>query len=452
MLTIPQQQFTRRRQALADLLQDNSLLIVPAAQFQTRSNDTEYPFRQSSDFHYLTNFPEAEAWLVIEKNTDEITSTLYCLPKDKTIEIWSGKRIGKQRAIHQFGFDEAEEIAGNQSALAERFKKLLLGKEYLYWAQGADSVADTSLFSWLNEARKQTRKSGFVPDQIIDYRPLLHDMRLFKTAEEISLMREASRISSQAHHRAMQFSAEQCRHNSKVAEYQIEAEIAHECAMQGARFPAYNSIVGGGENACILHYTENSAMIEQGQLVLIDAGFEIQGYAADITRAFPVSGVFSDEQKALYELVLSVQEQAIAEIKPGITLKQVSEQAIEKITQGLLDLGILHLSEEQSLADLIKSQAYKAYYMHGLSHWLGLDVHDVGSYQVKGEDRVLEAGMVFTVEPGIYIDSDAECDSKWHGIGIRIEDNILVTETGHENLTTAVKSVADIEALMAGTT
>jgi Xaa-Pro aminopeptidase len=271
-------------------------------------------------------------------------------------------------------------------------------------------------------------------------REILHEMRLFKSANEAEIMRQAGKISSQAHCRAMQFCA------PGKYEYQLEAELHHEFAMQGARYPAYGTIVGSGDNGCILHYTENQSQLVDGDLVLIDAGGELHGYAADITRTFPVSGRFSEPQSQLYNLVLAAQLKAFTLLKPGNTLKQATDLAIEVITEGLIELGLLSGSLEAN----IEALSYREFFMHGLSHWLGLDVHDVGHYKVDGTDRPLKAGMVITVEPGIYVSPTAQVDKKWCGIGIRIEDNLLITEQGHEVLTSAVpKTIADIELLMA---
>lgn len=288
----------------------------------------------------------------------------------------------------------------------------------------------------LRDAPKQSKHA---PSSLIDVRIILDEMRLIKSAREIDLMRKAAAVATQAHIRAMQFV------EAGKNEYHLEAEIHHEFAMQGAKYPAYSTIVGAGDNACILHYTENNQGLKSGDLVLIDAGCEWQGYASDITRTFPVSGAFSNEQKQLYELVLNAQLAAFNVIKPDNTIKQASDVVIAVITQGLIDLGIL----KGKLTDNIERQTYRQFYMHGLSHWLGLDVHDVGNYKIDGQDRPLKTGMVLTVEPGIYIAPDADVDSKWCGIGIRIEDNLLITQSGHENLTLAApKTISDIEALM----
>ncbi|MDO6720778.1 Xaa-Pro aminopeptidase [Psychrosphaera sp. 1_MG-2023] len=438
---IPNSEFVTRRNRLLAQMAPNSVAIIPAANELTRSNDTEFPFRQNSDFQYLTNFPEPDAWLVLEKSLDTTSSTLVCRVKDKVAEIWQGRRIGAEVAKQQFEFDETFDESKLHSVLFTAINNTTI----LYWPQGESEANDKRIFDLLNELRTGPKKGWNAPTQISDPRPLIHEMRLFKSADEITVMKRAGVISSTAHKRAMLFAANLHKLKQPVTEFQLEAEIHHEFAMSGAKHPAYGTIVGGGENACILHYTENQDVIESGSLVLIDAGCELQGYAADITRTFPVSGKFSPEQKALYQLVLNTQVEVINNIKPGTTLKALTELSVRLITQGLVELNIL----EGDVTQLISHNAHRAFYMHGLAHWLGLDVHDVGDYNQAGAQRPLQAGMVFTVEPGIYIDSEANCEPKWHGIGIRIEDNILITETGYENLTiTAPKSVEEIEALM----
>jgi len=441
MPLIPFSEFKQRRAQLLAQLSDNCVVVLSAAKEVTRSRDTEYAFRQNSDFHYLTGFPEPDAWLILEKVEGVATSTLVCRVKDKTAEIWQGRRIGKELAKQQYLFDNTASLDELDSLLKDK----LNNKDVLYWAQGDDQSTDSQIFAWLAELRASARAGLSAPSQQIDVRPLIHEMRLFKSDNEIAVMRQAGEISAAAHQRAMLFSAAQVKSGKDVTEYQLEAEIHHHFAMNNARYPAYGTIVGGGDNACILHYTENKDVINPKDLVLIDAGCELEGYAADITRTFPVSGKFSPEQKAIYQLVLDTQQAVFNAIKPGAKLKELTDLSVEIITQGLVGLGIL----QGDVSTLIADNAHRAFYMHGLSHWLGLDVHDVGDYNLDGESRPLQAGMVFTVEPGIYIDADSNCDSKWHGIGVRIEDNIAITQNGFENLThSVVKSVTEIEALM----
>lgn len=442
MSSIPFSEFKQRRAQLLAQLSDNCVVVMSAAKEVTRSRDTEYAFRQNSDFHYLTGFPEPDAWLILEKIDGVTSSTLICRVKDKAAEIWQGRRIGKALAKQQYLFDNTASLDELDTVLKDK----LNNKDVLYWAQGDDKSTDKQIFKLLAELRASARTGKVAPEQQIDVRPLIHEMRLFKSANEIAVMRQACEISAAAHKRAMLFSAAQHKQNKLVTEYQLEAEIHHHFAMNKARFPAYGTIVGGGDNACILHYTENNDEINPDDLVLIDAGCELQGYAGDITRTFPVSGKFNPEQKAIYQLVLNTQQAVFDAIKPGAKLKDLTALSVEVITQGLIDLGIL----QGELNTLIEQNAHRAFYMHGLSHWLGLDVHDVGLYNIDGEARPLKEGMVFTVEPGIYIDAESECDPKWHGIGVRIEDNIAITQNGFENLTHSVpKTIEEIEGLMA---
>jgi Xaa-Pro aminopeptidase len=420
-------------------MQANSVCIVPAAKLTTRSRDTEYPFRQDSYFQYLCGFPEPEAWLVLSNNKRYARglSVLFCLNKDPSAEIWHGRRFGPIKAKKALQVDMAFTI----EELDEKLLELVDGHDALYFAQGHMEEADAQIFSLLEELRSAPKQSMQAPQNIVDNRPILDEMRLFKSKAEIQVMREAARISTTAHKRAM-LGAQVGRF-----EYHLEAELHHEFAMQGAKNPAYGTIVGSGNNACILHYTENSDELKNGDLVLIDAGCELHGYAADITRTFPVTGQFSAEQKQLYQIVLNAQLAAFEFIKPGSTMKNSADKAIEVITQGLIELGIL----QGELAENIEQLTYREFYMHGLSHWLGLDVHDVGNYKTDGQDRMFETGMVLTVEPGIYIAPDAAVEKRWRGIGIRIEDNLLITETGYENLTEAApKTISEIETLMSG--
>ncbi|GAC39079.1 Xaa-Pro aminopeptidase [Paraglaciecola psychrophila] len=430
-------EFLIRQKRLLEKMQPNSICLVQASNLVTRSRDTEYPFRQDSYFQYLCAFPEPEAWLVLSNHQDysKELCVLFCLDKDPAMEIWHGRRFGPKQAKQQYPVDRAYAL----DELDEQLLDLIDGHQHVYFAQGHDHDADDLVFSLLQALRDAPKQSKHAPSSLIDVRIILDEMRLIKSAREIDLMRKAAAVATQAHIRAMQFV------EAGKNEYHLEAEIHHEFAMQGAKYPAYSTIVGAGDNACILHYTENNQGLKSGDLVLIDAGCEWQGYASDITRTFPVSGAFSNEQKQLYELVLNAQLAAFNVIKPDNTIKQASDVVIAVITQGLIDLGIL----KGKLTDNIERQTYRQFYMHGLSHWLGLDVHDVGNYKIDGQDRPLKTGMVLTVEPGIYIAPDADVDSKWCGIGIRIEDNLLITQSGHENLTLAApKTISDIEALM----
>ncbi|WP_299084565.1 Xaa-Pro aminopeptidase [uncultured Paraglaciecola sp.] len=430
-------EFLTRQKHVLQSMQPNSIAIVPASSLVTRSSDTEYPFRQDSYFHYLCGFPEPDAWLLLTNHQrySNGMGILFCLDKDPTMEIWHGRRIGPKQAKGDYGVDLTFAV----DELEQRLEDIIDGHQHLYFAAGHNRHADEVVSTALQSLRNAPKQSKQAPASSIDLRLILDEMRLIKSAAEIDLMRRAAAISTQAHIRATKFAT------SAKNEYHLEAEIHHEFAMQGAKYPAYGTIVGAGDNSCILHYTENNQELKDGDLVLIDAGCEWQGYASDITRTFPVSGQFSVAQKQLYQLVLDAQLAAFEVIKPNNTIAQASETAIAVITQGLLELGIL----QGELADNIERLTYREFYMHGLSHWLGLDVHDVGHYKVDGQDRPLLAGMVLTVEPGIYIAPDADVESKWRGIGIRIEDNLLITSNGFENLTEAApKTIDAIEALM----
>ncbi|WP_276320501.1 MULTISPECIES: Xaa-Pro aminopeptidase [Corallincola] len=434
-LKISTAEYVQRRQRVLEQMAENSVAVFSAASELTRSRDTEFPFRQDSDFYYLTGFNEPDAVLLLLKGESQQTQ-LLCRGKNKLAEVWQGRRLGPEQAKEVLAIDQTFDIEEQ----SERLREALNGKSRVYMIQGVYPEFDQRLFDIFTLLRSGPKKGWKAPTEIFDARTLLHEMRLLKSDAEIALMREAAAISCDAHHRAMAFA------NADATEYQLEAEIHHEFAMRGARSPAYGTIVGGGDNACILHYTENSDGLNRGDLVLIDAGCELQMYAADITRTFPVSGQFSEPQKILYQLVLDAQLAAIAMVKPGNTLKQVGDTAIRVLTQGLLKLGIL----DGELDTLIKEKAFSPYYMHGIGHWLGLDVHDVGEYKLDDVERPFAPGMVLTIEPGLYIDADADVDAQWRSTGIRIEDNLLVTAEGHEVLTAAaIKEISDIESLMA---
>ncbi|QHJ13179.1 Xaa-Pro aminopeptidase [Paraglaciecola mesophila] len=438
MTAFDKNEFAQRRHRLLAQMQPNSICVVPSSTLVTRSRDTEFPFRQDSYFEYLSGFPEPDAYLVLTNSSEYPNglSVLFCLDKDPNIEMWQGKRIGPREAKRTFGFD----IAFNTEELDERLVELMNGHEQLYFALGHNQDCEERVLDCVEQLRSAPKQSQTAPSSIVDSRLLLDEMRLIKSPYEQKIMRQAGQISAKGHMRAMAFA------RPGRFEYQLEAELHHEFAMRGAKHPAYSTIVGSGENACILHYTENNAELKEGQLVLIDAGCELQGYAADITRTFPVSGRFSSQQRQLYQLVLDAQNAALACIMPGKTIGEASKAAIKCITTGLLKLGLLSGTLEEN----INGQHYRAFFMHGLSHWLGLDVHDVGHYKASDGDRPLMPGMVLTVEPGIYVAKDAPVAQCWRGIGIRIEDNVLITDSGHEILTGDVpKEVSQIEALMA---
>ena len=431
-----QQEYLQRRQKLLAQMPSGSAALIFAAPEAIRSADTEYPYRQSSDFSYFTGFNEPEALLVLIKSDDTHNhSVLFNRVRDLTAEIWFGRRLGQEAAPAKLGVDRALSF----SEIDEQLYQLLNGLDTVYHAQGEYEYADKIVFTALDKLRKGSRQNLKAPAAIVDWRPQVHEMRLFKSAEEIAVMRRAGEISALAHTRAM----EKCRPG--MFEYQLEGEIHHEFTRHGARYPSYNTIVGGGDNGCILHYTENESELRDGDLVLIDAGCEYQAYAGDITRTFPVSGKFTPAQRAIYDIVLESLETALQLYRPGTTIQDVTSEVVRIMVTGLVELGILQGEIDQ----LITDNAHRKFFMHGLSHWLGMDVHDVGHYG-PDRSRVLEPGMVLTVEPGLYIAPDADVPEQYRGIGIRIEDDIIITESGNENLTASVvKKADDIEALMA---
>ncbi|QGH62198.1 Xaa-Pro aminopeptidase [Serratia proteamaculans] len=432
-----QQEFNSRRQALLAKMAPASAAIIFSAPEATRSADTEYPYRQNSDFWYLTGFNEPEAVLILVKSDETHNhSVLFNRVRDLAAETWFGRRLGQDAAPAKLAIDRA--LPFNE--INDQLPLLLNGLDVVYHAQGQYAYADQILFDALDKLRKGFRQNLQAPATLTDWRPWLHEMRLFKSSEEMVIMRRAGEISALAHIRAM----EKCRPG--MFEYQLEAEIHHEFTRLGARSPSYNTIVGGGDNACILHYTENESELRDGDLVLIDAGCEFKGYAGDITRTFPVNGKFSRPQRAVYDIVLASLTRALEMFKPGISIRVVNDEVVRIMITGMVELGILKGEIEQ----LIAEQAHRQFYMHGLGHWLGLDVHDVGHYGTPDRDRTLEPGMVLTVEPGLYIAPDADVPEEYRGMGIRIEDDILITATGIENLTAGVVKDADaIEALMA---
>jgi len=450
---LPVDEFIGRRQRFFEQMPAGSVALFDAAKEVTRSNDTEYPFCQNKNFYYLTGFNEPDALLVLSKQQEQggvsCQSVLFCREKNPMQEIWHGRRVGPELAASQYGFDASfacEEID-------ELVPKYLEDKSQLLFCQGADENFDRRVLGWNSQVKAAIRQGSRAPQVLLDCSAIIEEMRLIKSPAELDIMRKVNRISGQAHQRAMEKTA------PGKFEYQIEAELLHEFARHGARHAAYGSIVAGGDNANILHYTDNSDALNDNELLLIDAGGELAGYAADITRTFPVNGKFTPEQKAIYQLVLDAQELAIKEIAPGKTLAYLNEVTCEFLTRGLHQLGILN----GDLSELIAARACKKYFIHGLGHWLGLDVHDVGDYQVdkkRQQLRPFEPGMVMTIEPGLYIplhDVNDEVavpvDEKWRGIGVRIEDNILVTENGYENLTVnAPKTIDEIEALKAAAT
>lgn len=437
MSHIPKSEYARRRKALMAQMVPNSIAILPAAAVAIRNRDVEHVYRQDSDFQYLSGFSEPEAVIALIPGREHGEYVLFCRERNPERELWDGLRAGQEGAVRDFGADDAFPI----SDIDDILPGLIEGRDRVYSSIGSHPEFDRHLMDWINSIRSKARLGAQPPNEFEALDHLLHDMRLYKSAAEVKVMRRAADISARAHVRAMQA----CR--AGLHEYSLEAELDYEFRKGGAKMPAYGSIVAAGRNACILHYQQNDALLRDGDLVLIDAGCEIDCYASDITRTFPVSGRFSPEQKAIYELVLEAQQAAFAAIGPDKHWNQAHEATVQVITHGLVRLGLL----KGEVDELIARDAHRAFYMHRAGHWLGLDVHDVGEYKVGGEWRVLEPGMTLTVEPGIYIAPDnLDVAKKWRGIGVRIEDDVVVTKKGCEILTGAVpKSVAEIEALMA---
>ncbi len=435
---LPASEFSRRRTELMEQMGAGTIAIIPTAPEQKRNRDVDRPFRPDSDFFYLTGFHEPEAVAVLIPERPQGEFILFCRERDPKKELWNGHRLGLNGARKQLGADDAFPISDMNDILPG----LLENRSRVYYAMGCHAEFDTQLLAWLNRLRCQSRSGVHVPGEIVDPAHLLHDMRLFKSEEELRIMRHAAAISAHAHRRAMA----QCR--AGRYEYEIEAELLHHFMQHGCRSPAYPSIVGGGANGCILHYIENDQPLIEGDLLLIDAGAELHYYAADITRTFPINGRFSKVQRALYEWVLKAQYAALAEVKPGNHWNHPHEKAIEVITTGLMELGIL---KGGTLASHLENGSYKPFYPHRTGHWLGMDVHDVGDYKIGEAWRELEPGMVLTIEPGLYIPPNAKKVAKrWLGIGIRIEDDVLVTESGYEVLSAAIpKEIDEIEAIMA---
>ncbi|KTD03858.1 Xaa-Pro aminopeptidase [Fluoribacter gormanii] len=432
---ISQQEYQTRRNQLAKKLPEGSIAIIPAAREVLRNGDAHYRFRQDSNFYYLTGFNEPDALLVLIRD-ESSQSILFSRTRNPAEEQWTGKRLGQDGALSELGMHAAFPIG----SVAEELPKLLSGKSAIYYALARNPDLEKTIMQSLVTLKGQVRRGVKVPDQLCDLEPILGEMRLFKSDAELDLMRRAATISVKAHEQAMR----RCKHLEH--EYQLEAELIYEFSRHGCRSVAYDPIVGCGENACILHYTDNNKPLHRGSLVLIDAGGEYENYAADITRTFPVNGKFSPEQKSIYELVLKAQKAGIAAVKPGLPWNAVQQIMIRILTEGLCALGIL----QGDVDELVAKEAYKPFYMHNSGHWLGLDVHDCGLYKVHGEWRPLEPGMVLTVEPGLYISSTIPgVDKRWWDIGVRIEDDVVVTKTGHEVLTAALPvDVDEIEALM----
>ena len=432
---ITQKEFSRRRRQLMRMMGRNSIAILPAAPAQTRNRDVEHPFRQDSDFQYLTGFSEPDAIAVIIPGRSHGEYLLFCRERDPVMETWTGRRSGTRGAVDEFNADDAFPV----SDVDEILPGLLENCDRVFYTMGCYPEFDRRIMDWVKRLRAASRSGSRAPDEFIALDHLLHDMRLYKSRSEVRVMRSAAKTACRGHRRAMQV----CRPG--MHEYEIEAELLHEFRRVNM-VPAYPGIVGGGENGCILHYTDNNAQLQDGDLLLIDAGAEYDCYASDVTRTFPVNGKFSPAQKSLYEVVLAAQTAAIRQVKPGNHWNAPHLAAVRALTRGLIKLGIL----KGRPAALIKNEAYRRFYMHRTGHWLGMDVHDVGDYKVGGEWRVLEPGMTLTVEPGVYIPAGSRgVARKWWNIGIRIEDDVLVTKDGNEVLSDcAPKTVSDIEAWM----
>jgi Xaa-Pro aminopeptidase len=427
--------FARRRRQLMRMIGKGGIAILPAAPTRLRNRDTEHAYRQDSDFHYLTGFPEPEAVAVLVPGRKHGEYVLFCRDRDPARETWDGYRAGPEGAVRDYGADDAFPVTDIDDILPG----LLEHSDRVYYTMGLNGEFDQRLLGWVNQLRAAAKSGVTTPTEFVALDHLLHDMRLFKSRSEIAVMRRAAHIAAKAHERAMRA----CRPG--MWEYEIEAEFLHEFRRHDA-VPSYPPIVGGGANGCILHYVENRDRLQEGDLLLIDAGCELECYASDITRTFPVSGRFSPEQRVLYELVLEAQLAAIDEVRPGNHWDDPHLAAVRVLTRGLVKLGLL----KGRVQTLVKNGDYRRFYMHRTGHWLGLDVHDVGDYKVGEEWRVLEPGMVMTIEPGLYIAPGMKgVPKKWWGTGIRIEDDVLVTRSGPDVLSAdAPKDPDEIERLM----
>ena len=456
--------YEQRRARLAAVLGPKGVAIIPTAPEQQRNRDSDFLYRPDSYFYYLTGFGEPKAWLVL---TGDGKSTLFCQPKDLEREIWDGFRVGPVAAPAQLAVDAAYSV----TELDAQLPALLDGRDAVGYPFATHRALETRIDGWLGSLRARVRFGALCPEQQRDLCGLLDEMRLTKDAHEQDTMRRAAQISAGGHIRAMQLSARMLRQGQAVREYHLDAELLHEFRRHGSQYPAYGSIVAGGANACVLHYRADVGAIRSGDLVLIDAGCELDGYASDITRTFPANGRFSAPQRALYELVLASQEAAIAATHAGARFTDPHEATVKVLAQGMLDLGLLDANKVGGVQDVIEKRAYFQFYMHRTGHWLGMDVHDCGSYlepsevgsvserkdPLSGElikdrpARILQSGMVLTIEPGIYVRAAEGVPEQFHNIGIRIEDDAIVTDTGCELISRGVPvAVAEIEALMRG--
>lgn len=437
MPIILQQEYAARREQVLKQIGKQAIAFIPSANDIVRAGDNCYYFRQNSNFYYLTGFNEPDAVLVLIPGRAEGEVILFNRPRDKQMEIWNGKRAGQAGACVEYGADESYVIDEFYDLLPE----LMHNRHRVYYPIGRDRGMEELLMDAVNNLRSKVRAGITVPEEFHNIEPYLHEMRLRKSTAEVATMKKAAQASVQAHLRAMKV----CRPG--LFEYEIEAELMYEFYKHGCRSPAYSPIIGGGANSCILHYIDNNALLNEGDILLVDAGGEYEYYASDITRTYPINGKFTLEQQQIYELVLESQLAAIEMIRPGIPYFDIQKCIHQILTAGLIRLGILH----GDFDTLLEQQAVRRFYMHNSGHWLGLDTHDAGVYKINNEWRPLEAGFVLTIEPGLYIAADSEgVDPKWWNIGVRIEDDILVTANGYEILTTGLpKTVAEIEALMA---
>ncbi len=427
--------FAARRQMYLDALGPDAVAIVYSLPERLRNGDSHYQFRQHSDVVYLTGFAEPDTTVVLRPGADSEKVVMFVRPRDPELETWNGRRAGLDGAKERYGADAAYPAA----ELDQRLMDLVANCEELHYALGLDPDMDLRVAGVLARLRKTEKRGKRPPRAVVDPRAALHELRLRKSPDELAILRKAAAISSEAHIAAMRAG------RPGTFEYELEATVNYTFRRHGGIGPGYNTIVGAGENATILHYVENRCALADGDLVLIDAGCEYDHYTADITRTWPTSGRFTAPQREVYDLVLDVQQAAVASVRPGLTLDDIHQQCVRRLTEGMIDLGLLEGPVDARVEDL----AYKKFYMHGTSHWLGMDVHDVGAYTRGGKARPLEPGMVITVEPGLYIATDAPgAPDRLRGIGVRIEDDVLVTVDGHENLTAACpKTVADLEAI-----
>lgn len=460
--TVPTSLYAERRARMAAQLGSNGIAIVPTAPERARNRDSDFLYRHDSYFYYLTGFTEPNAWLVV---TGDGASTLFCQPKDLEREIWDGYRLGPEAAVGALGVNAAHSVAD----LDAQLPKLLENRDTVWFPFAIHQGLEERVAGWLNKVRARVRYGALCPEQQHDLCAVLDEMRLVKDAHEQDIMRRAAAISARAHVRTMQACARMLREGRDVREYHLDAELMHEFRLGGSQYPAYSSIVAAGANACVLHYRADVAPVRAGELVLIDAGCELDGYASDITRTFPADGRFSGPQRALYDLVLASQEAAVAATRPGARFTDPHEAAVRVLAQGMLDVGLLDAGKVGGLDDVIEQRAYFQFYMHRTGHWLGMDVHDCGSYvepaevgtvserkdPLSGEtiknrpSRILRPGMVLTIEPGLYVRPAEGVPEQFHHIGIRIEDDAIVTAHGCELITRGVPVRAgDIEALM----